>query len=412
MGQAISGPPPGFATRWQSLSAFDLFVAAWARKECRLEDLCRDLLVPDESWLHRPLEEAVALGLLVFHGGRLARSASGRGTSLFRALNFALSYGIDYDLYSNPEVEDLLKAAYGKPRFQGRDLPGQEVPAPILRRLIHDGVLLVYSYEPLLARWVPNFFLDEYCAFLGIKVPRHGITVSPVQARIRRNRLEGFQTPPEALDVLGQALPGEGLMSGTQRLLRHDLARRVEGLLDSGARRRYEDTQVQVRSRVSSRTPLNRELLCEYHAMLMGEDPTAGRFRTVKVQVPNNPRFKVAPPEQVESRLERMLEESRAFGPRGLFGTLQDASWLANEFLYIHPFEDGNSRTARIVLSHFLLTQRSPLEEIPPAFELPFLLATKGATRRSEETLEGVLEDVLLQALNRRDLVALSAGRT
>ncbi len=412
MGHPISQTDPGFADRWQTLSAFDLFVAAWARQECRLEDLCRDLLVPDESWLHRPLEEVVASGLLLFHGGRLGRSTSGRAVSLFRALNFALSYGINYDLYSHPEVEDLLKAAYGKPRFQGRDLPSPEVSAPILRRLIHDGVLLVYSYEPLLARWVPNFFLDEFCAFLGIRTPRHTVSVSPVQARIRRNRLEQFRTPPAAMDVLGETVPDEGLLSGTQRLLRHDLARRSEGLLDAGARRRYEDALVQMRSRVLERSALTRELLCEYHAMLLGEDPTAGRIRTVKVQIPNNPRFKVAPPDQVEPRLERMLEQSGELAPRGLLETLQDTSWLANEFLHIHPFEDGNSRTARVLLAHFLRQQHSALEEISPTFELLFLLATKGASRRSEEALEGVLEDVLLQALNRRDLAALSAGRT
>jgi len=412
MGHPISQSGSGLADRWQSLSAFDLFVAAWARQECSLEDLGRDLLVPDESWLHRPLEEAVASGLLVFHAGRLRRSTAGRATNLFRALNFALSYGIDYDLYSHPEVEDLLKAAYGKARFQARDLPSPEVSAPILRRLIHDGVLLVYSYEPLLARWVPNFFLDELCAFLGIPVPRHAVTVSPVQARIRRNRLEQFQTPPAAMDVLGETDFQEGCLSGTQRLLRHDLARRAEGLLDAGARRRYEDTLVQMRSRVLQRSPLTRELLCEYHAMLLGEDPTAGRIRTVKVQVPNNPRFKIAPPDQVEPRLEQMTEQAGTLAPRGLLETLQDASWLANEFLHIHPFQDGNSRTARILMSHLLRQQHSALEEISPTFELLFLLATKGAARRSDETLQGVLEDVLLQALNRRDLAALNAGRT
>ena len=412
MGHPISQSDPGLADRWQTLSALDLFVAAWARQECRLEELVRDLLVPDEFWLHRPLEEAVAAGLLLFHGGRLGRSDSGRAASLFRALNFALSYGIDYELYRHPEVENLLKVAYGKLRFKGRDLPSQGVSAPILRRLIHDGMLLVYSYEPLLARWVPNFFLDEFCAFLGIRTPRHKVSVSPVQARIRRNRLEQFRTPPEAMDVLGETVSEEMVLSGTKRLLRHDLARCSEGMLDTEARRRYADAMLAMRARVLQRSELTRDLLCEYHAILLGEDPSAGRIRTVKVQVPNNPRFNVAPPDQIEPKLEEMLERARDLAPRGLLETLHDASWLVNEFLHIHPFEDGNSRATRILLAHFLRLQHSALEEIPPVFELLFLLATKGAPRRSEEALEGVLEDVLLQALNRRDLAVLRAGRT
>ncbi|MGI5844136.1 MAG: Fic family protein [Candidatus Xenobium sp.] len=78
--------------------------------------------------------------------------------------------------------------------------------------------------------------------------------------------------------------------------------------------------------------------------------------------------FHVAPPDQIEPKLEEMLEKARDLAPRGLLETLHDASWLVNEFLHIHPFEDGNSRTARILLAHFLRLQHSALEEIPPFF--------------------------------------------
>jgi len=67
---------------------------------------------------------------------------------------------------------------------------------------------------------------------------------------------------------------------------------------------------------------------------------------------------------------------------------------------------------ARVLTAHFLRERRAPLEEIPPVFDLWFLLATTAASKRSDGVLAGLLGDVLLQALNRRDLSASRARRS
>ena len=398
--------------RAEALSFLDVFLAVCARQECSLEELARELLVPEPSWLDFPLDEARASGLLVFQEGALRRAPGARAASLYRGLNFALSYGIDYDLYSDPAVEVLLRATYGRPVFGRDDIPGGSLSPRLLRRLVADGVLVVYAYEPLLARWIGNFFLDELCAWLNVRHPRHTVEVPPMVDSLRSRRFRDFEAPPEALGMLGEPDPGEGCLSVTQRLVQYDLVHRKEGLLDASARRRYEDTLVAVRDRVRTRRGLDRSLVLEYHALVVGDEPGAGTIRETRVEVPNTPRFKVALPEQVEPLLGQMLERYQAFSAWGTEQCLHDAAWLGNEFLHIHPFEDGNSRTARILMSHFFNERRAPIEEIPPTFELLFLLATKGAARRSDENLARLLGDVLIQALNRRDLGAASARRS
>lgn len=405
--------PDRGTVRTDTLTRFDVFLAVWARKECDVDQLCQELFLPDDSWLDGPIEEAVASGLLLMRNGILRRSPDAKAATLFRSLNFALSYGIDYDTYLDPAVEALLKDAYGKPYFTRENVAAKSLQAGVLRRLVSDGVLILYSYEPVVGRLVANPFLDELMATLGAKPAKHTLEVPPVVARLRTRRLEDFATPETASILQPDAdTPPEGL-SVSQRLVRHDLVRRHEGLLDAGGRRRYEEAMNRMRSHVAAGRRLSREIVLDYHDVLVGpDDPGAGKLRKTRVTVPNNPKFKVAPPEAVEAQFEALLQEYARREPEGLDAILRDGGWLGNEFLGVHPFEDGNSRVARVVLSHFLRERRAPFEEIPATFEMLFLLATKGAAKRSDATLAGLLADVVLQALNRRDLGATGAGRT
>jgi len=395
-----------------AMSCLDLFLAVWARQECNLEDLGREFFLPEPAWLVRPLEEALALGLVVMQEGRVGRSANPRAEALYRSLNFALAYGIDYNVYLDPAVQTFLKGTYGKSSFKERDLPRQGWTVDLLRRLVGHGVLLLYGYEPLIGRWVNNPFLDDFCAFLNMRQPKPSVEAPSALARARDQRLSACETPTAASSALGEGSEAEDVPSLDQRLVRHDLMRMPGGLLDAAGRRRQEEALVAMRGRVRDGRPLSRELVVHYHLVLMGDSAGAGRLRRGRLEVPGNPRFKVASPEEVERQLTRLLQKVPTLSGRGVGPILQEAAWLCNEFLSIQPFEEGNEMLARVLTAHFLRERRAPLEEIPPVFDLWFLLATTAASKRSDGVLAGLLGDVLLQALNRRDLSASRARRS
>ena len=39
---------------------------------------------------------------------------------------------------------------------------------------------------------------------------------------------------------------------------------------------------------------------------------------------------------------------------------IEKAAWIHAEFVKIHPFQDGNGRTARLIMNYFLLTHGMP----------------------------------------------------
>jgi len=80
------------------------------------------------------------------------------------------------------------------------------------------------------------------------------------------------------------------------------------------------------------------------------------------------------------------------------------AAFAYNEFIHIHPFEDGNSRTARVLLAHVLRQHGAGFETIPKSFDVRFLQVTKGARKRDDRDLLELLKEILVARLNREEL--------
>eukprot|EP00300_Choanocystis_sp_HF-7_P011251 c17373_g1_i1.p1 GENE.c17373_g1_i1~~c17373_g1_i1.p1 ORF type:complete len:303 (+),score=45.25 c17373_g1_i1:25-933(+) len=175
--------------------------------------------------------------------------------------------------------------------------------------------------------------------------------------------------------------PPAGLESKTIELIEYVLADDRRGFDEAciGIDRGYADKtwhKVQNLNKVacdlfmSPRSdPVTVEFIKQIHSDLMTTiDDEAGQFRQGNVR-PAGSSTVYAPFNQVESRLrtlidffsrksdELALEISNGAGPGPLTGqqkTVLLATFFFSEFLLIHPFRNGNGRTARIILSHML----------------------------------------------------------
>ncbi|WP_274649042.1 Fic family protein [Paenibacillus humicola] len=87
------------------------------------------------------------------------------------------------------------------------------------------------------------------------------------------------------------------------------------------------------------------------------DDENAGRYRTVNVGISGSshtpPHFTVVQ-EQMENLIDWYLEKKDRLHPVEL------AARLHFQFVYIHPFADGNGRTARLILNLILMSRGFP----------------------------------------------------
>ncbi len=120
---------------------------------------------------------------------------------------------------------------------------------------------------------------------------------------------------------------------------------------------------------VSGERPLGHSSLKEMHHLLTRHQAGApgidGRGRRVQVDLlrgeyklrPNNPRRKngliheYCPPGQVRSEMDRLFEMYEGFKAKPL-PTEVRAAWLHHRYMQIHPFQDGNGRTGRLLMAY------------------------------------------------------------
>lgn len=121
---------------------------------------------------------------------------------------------------------------------------------------------------------------------------------------------------------------------------------------------------------VAQRHPLSHTTLKEWHQLLTRHQATAAgrtvngkrlRIPLLKGEYklrPNNPRrqsdgvvHQYCPPEHVRSELDRLLDMYNKIHEQN-YATEVEAAWLHHRYIQIHPFQDGNGRTARLLVAY------------------------------------------------------------
>ena len=147
---------------------------------------------------------------------------------------------------------------------------------------------------------------------------------------------------------------------------------------------------------------LTKESILNYHFIAMQHNPEfAGKIRKVNVYIKGNRDFKVSSVKEIELKLDELLEKYNGFIKKknSLKEMLLFSSYFHNEFQYIHPFVDGNSRTTRLLAFHILRSQGIPIIDIPLGLLEGYLFSTKGAKKRDDKRLNQVFQSVILYNL-------------
>lgn len=104
------------------------------------------------------------------------------------------------------------------------------------------------------------------------------------------------------------------------------------------------------KQKISERAALDEKLVKDIHAVLMENIITGGVYRSCDVAITGASHTPPSPNEmynQIKYFYE-MLD-------RGDLNPIELAAWVHAEFVRIHPFPDGNGRTARLIMNYSLM---------------------------------------------------------
>ena len=146
--------------------------------------------------------------------------------------------------------------------------------------------------------------------------------------------------------------------------------------------------------------PLTLQTILDYHFTAMEHEPEiAGKIRTMEVFISGNLDFKITKAENVERELDELLKKYSIFIKKkkiSLKEILDFVVYFHNEFQYIHPFEDGNSRTTRLITFWILNSKEIPMLDIPFGLLDEYLSYTKGSKKRDDKKLFDNLQKTIL----------------
>ena len=130
----------------------------------------------------------------------------------------------------------------------------------------------------------------------------------------------------------------------------------------------------------------------------------AGKIRTGEVYIKGNLNFKITQAKNIKEELNALFWDYNKFVKKEKLSPkeiLDFAVYFHNEFQHIHPFEDGNSRTTRLITFYLLQSREIPIFDIPYGLLEEYLNYTKGSKRREDEKLLITLQKVILWNLKK-----------
>ncbi|MBI4639323.1 MAG: Fic family protein [Candidatus Tectomicrobia bacterium] len=112
------------------------------------------------------------------------------------------------------------------------------------------------------------------------------------------------------------------------------------------------------------------------------DEEQAGRYRTVRVFITGSKHVPPSPA-QVPVRMQAFCKEIPA--KRKQMHPVDFAAWLHFHLVSIHPFVDGNGRTARLVMNSSLIQDSYPVVIIPPILRREYIDTLEVCHRIKEE---------------------------
>jgi Fic family protein len=114
------------------------------------------------------------------------------------------------------------------------------------------------------------------------------------------------------------------------------------------------------------------------------EPEKAGIYRTEQVFISGS-RYKPPKPQEVSGLMKKLEEKYMKIQEKH---PVEIAALLHKDFVFIHPFVDGNGRVARLIMNFVLMKNQFPVTIIPPVLRAEYIAALEKAHTNDNDFIE------------------------
>ncbi len=366
--------------------------------------------------IHKYLRGLAKENLIIKRKGGFQAEISKKTESLYNLILYCIKNGINYNYILDEGLAKFISKSLQRGEINSKNM---KINSRTLKKNIDVlnkyGMILVISEKPLKAIVFYNVLLNNLLVYFGYK---HEIITElskshiskiknelNIYKRLRKKDETKYQKIVSDFEIpfIYHSLSLEGnpiTLSDTIKILKDKIIPANLRASDVDEVKNYQEAMNQMVKDANERKILSLQLILDYHKTAMKHHPDfAGNIRTINVYIKGNPNFKVTPPEKIKEELEKLFEKYNEFIKRknpALEEILKFAVYFHNEFQHIHPFEDGNSRTTRLITFHLLQSLDIPILDIPFGLLDEYLDYTKGSKIRNDAKLYQNLQKIVL----------------
>ncbi|MBU0907373.1 MAG: Fic family protein [Nanoarchaeota archaeon] len=366
--------------------------------------------------IHRYLRELANEKLMVKKKSGFQVEISEKSELLYNLIFYCIKNGINYNLILDKNFAQFISRSLQKEEINSKNTKlNPRTVKKYVGILDKYNMILIISEKPLRAKIFYNALLNNLLIYFGYK---HSVlTESSKKYAVEiKKELEAYRRLRKKDELRYQKIVSEFEMSfiyhslslegnpitlpDTIKILKDKLIPANLKTTDVDEIKNYQEALSQMLKDANERKPLSLQSVLDYHKIAMGHRLyLAGSIRTIPVHIKGNPNFKTTPPEKIKDELEKLFDKYNEFIKRKnvpLEETLKFAVYFHNEFQHIHPFEDGNSRTTRLITFHLLQSLDIPIFDIPFGLLDEYLNYTKGSKSREDARLYQNLQKIIL----------------
>jgi len=394
---------------------YDLFLAVASQGSIEEGTLKSLVGVTDERQFSQDLQYLINDKYLEKQGTKYVYLKNQNSDALFDILSFALTYNINYNNYFSSPMQIFLEQTYYQRYFGLAEVQQvdemKRINISILRK---NGFIIILNPRPFLGKIIQNSFLDVI-----LKLSRR--TPAPMDKKKKDINIDNFlvdklmkkqiqttmkiTTDPSSqpeVKYFEHDDPAAHVvlsLSREQMTIKNRISEINKETLNVEFMENLKKAENLMAQNIRGRVRLSKEVIIEYHKILMNDPSIGGIIRKENVQIAKNPYFKTSHFKNIESLLDKFISRYQKFSSPKMPEKVKFGAYVHNELQFIHPFIDGNSRLTRLVVDHFFRENSAPIYEIPVAYISRYSSITKGAKNRDDNKLFELFKEIFLYIL-------------
>ncbi len=391
-------------------SKWDCLFLLFELKEARLSDLSKKLNTNPSSVRQRLVEFLKNEIILQKNSIYIPNRNNPDTLHIFNIMKFCRNRGINYNLCLNQGFAQIVKIGLGKEDVLLSDFGSMNYRTvrKYLTYLSRINLLFVVSKKPLKVKFISEPVFDDVLAFFKVEKE----TVRTVQSAISsdnykelENLLHNFNElkkninstdieEEQKIEFTSASTQLEGntfTLEESKELLLHDIVPHDKKLKEANEVKNYYAAVNHMLNRLDQ--PMSIDFIIDLHRIIVFNPGVKEGTRNVSVSIKGNPFYKVSHFSEIFPKLDALCKKISDFQAkkRKTKDVIEFATFVHNEFQHIHPFEDGNSRTTRLLWNYVLMRNGFPLINIYSNTREEYLSLTKLARERSDAKLNSFL---------------------